>query len=320
MTPEDIQELYERRLSDKVAASVEQAIRRRYAWIGAVALVATWAGGAALIRTMIQGVVDEEVKLEVAAHIKDYENIKSYIIQTDVTAKSEFIELEKGLDALKLRRKEMEDVLGETRNIADETRRKVDEITKSETILEQNINQSNLTVSQTNQRVQQQILDLNNATKSVAQLADNIQHIQANLVALANGKSINVVTNDMSSTQRIADSVRQSTSSISEPIVYFEFAGDQARSTAEQIAEKLRAGNVRIPGLERVSAKINEVRYYYDEDKGLAERVAENATRIARELGLGDTTIKPISFTSYSKVKPPVNTVELWMDLSQSSR
>jgi hypothetical protein len=318
MTPEEIEELYARRLSDKVTASVDAAMKRRYAWIGAIAVVASWVGGVAVVRSMVQSSVDEQVKGAVAAHIADYEQMRTSIVNADVTTSAGLVRLKSDLDELDKRRQDLADLLTKTQAFADKVQQDLGQASKKEADLEQNIAQSNLTISQNNQRVQEQIERLGKATDNIVGLATQLKQLQDSVAVLAKGSKVTVAATDTTAVQNIITSVKQSTSYLSGATVYLEYAGGpNARATALKIADQLKSPSINVPGVENVSARVNEVRFYYDEDAPLAGQVADSATKAKAGLGLGGPPVQPKSYTTWPRAKPPKNTIELWIDLSQ---
>jgi hypothetical protein len=321
LKPEDIEDLYARRLSDKVEASVDAAIKRRYAWIGIIAIVVSWIGGWAVVRSMVQSSVDAEVKSAVDAevrvavdrHVKDYEAMRSNIVKSEVDTSA-------GLEALEKRRSALEQLLAKTEELANRVQQEIGELTKREDGLEASINQSSLTINQNNQRVQQQIDQLAKATDNIVGLARQVTQLQDSVAALAKVNKVTVAA-DTTALGDIIASVQQYTKSVTftGATVYLQYAGGpSALSAAQQIADQLRSANLRVPGVEAVSPKVNEVRFYYKEDTDLARQVADDATKAKTALAIGGAPIKPISYINWPKVKPPMNTVELWMDLSQA--
>src|SRR5262249_51030351 len=141
--------------------------------------------------------------------------------------------------------------------------------------------------------------------------ATQVQQLRADVAQLAEGKKIEVSSTSISDVAGIADSVIQSTNALAQPTVYFEFAGEQGRGIAEQIAAKLKESGFRVPGTELVTHRVNEVRYYYDTDRELAQRLADNATAIRTALGVPGGSVTSRDLTGWSKAKPPKNTVEL---------
>ncbi len=99
--------------------------------------------------------------------------------------------------------------------------------------------------------------------------------------------------------------------------VYVQFA-TATRDAIERFSEALREFGHTIPGEERLDSALgkNEVRYFYDEDRPAAERLAANVMKTASSLGYrlsSDTQVHNLA--GYKGKKPPPGLLELWIDL-----
>jgi len=105
-------------------------------------------------------------------------------------------------------------------------------------------------------------------------------------------------------------------------LVYFQFSGgtlDDARA----VATDLQALGYLVPGQEqlRTASGLAEVRYYYDEDKERAAQLARETQMVVSKLQLAaGRRIKPVDMTSWPRQKPPIGTLELWLDLSSPTK
>jgi hypothetical protein len=99
-----------------------------------------------------------------------------------------------------------------------------------------------------------------------------------------------------------------------QPIVYLQFAGG---GRVQQFADDLRTHGYRIPRLQGSSEAwgLNEVRYYYPQDKDTAEKVASDVTQVLRQRGYNLPPTKVVDSTD-SAGHP--GTLELWLDLPAS--
>ena len=101
--------------------------------------------------------------------------------------------------------------------------------------------------------------------------------------------------------------------------VFFQFAGGR-REQAEALSAALTADGYIIPGEDREggAAGRHEVRFFHDDDKGTAQRLAEDMTRALRTLGYKapkppDVIIK--SLVTYQGKKPRLGVLELWLEI-----
>ncbi len=104
------------------------------------------------------------------------------------------------------------------------------------------------------------------------------------------------------------------------PTVYFQFS-TVPREKAKQVSLALQAKGYRIPGEERIDMKrgLDEVRYFYPQDKDAADKLAADVTETLRSLGY--TGLPPTvsqSYTSLPSKKNRPGIIELWIDLPAS--
>lgn len=101
------------------------------------------------------------------------------------------------------------------------------------------------------------------------------------------------------------------------PTVFFQFAGG-SREQAVALSDSLQQQGYTIPGedRERYASGKHEVRFFHDDDKAAAMRLAEDTTRALREKGYVDMPdVTAESFVAYSGKKPRVGVLELWLDI-----
>jgi len=61
LSESDREELYRRRVSEKIVEDIDRSVKRRYGWMAVVAVVATWVGGATLLSSIVQERVDNKI-------------------------------------------------------------------------------------------------------------------------------------------------------------------------------------------------------------------------------------------------------------------
>ncbi len=98
-----------------------------------------------------------------------------------------------------------------------------------------------------------------------------------------------------------------------------QFAGSK-REQIEELTAVLKEKGITIPGEERIgsAARKHEIRYFHDQDKKEATRIAELITSALRDLGYLASQLQPvtaISFTDYRSKKPRPGVIELWLEL-----
>jgi len=96
-------------------------------------------------------------------------------------------------------------------------------------------------------------------------------------------------------------------------LVYFQFTGGTPQR-AREIALALEGRGYLVPGQEqlRSAAGLAEVRYYFAEDRGRALALTQHVREVAGIRQQVSTT----DMTGWTRTKPPIGTLELWLDLS----
>ena len=92
--------------------------------------------------------------------------------------------------------------------------------------------------------------------------------------------------------------------------VFIQFAGDPSR--AKKLGDDIKKLGYQVPPAQLIATAKDkaEVRYFYDSDKEIAEKLAKQLTS-----QLPKTTIKPESLVNFKFTKPPQGTLEAWIDL-----
>jgi hypothetical protein len=107
--------------------------------------------------------------------------------------------------------------------------------------------------------------------------------------------------------------------SASLPTVYFQYTDATKLPSAQALSQKLQAIGYKLPGEQRVEAAQNkrEVRYFYQQDKDDAEKLAQETTKALPDLGLPDKPAVTIrSMLDYTGKKNAPGVLELWLDLT----
>jgi hypothetical protein len=104
-------------------------------------------------------------------------------------------------------------------------------------------------------------------------------------------------------------------------VIYFQFTGAPA-DKASALADALQARGYTVPGQEelRTASGLSQVRYYYPTDRSRAEQLMQDAQAALDKLGLASGRRVTIAdMTSWPNKKPPMGTLELWIDLSPAA-
>jgi hypothetical protein len=102
-----------------------------------------------------------------------------------------------------------------------------------------------------------------------------------------------------------------------QPIVYVQYAGTNA-SAAQSLAAQLKARGFRVPGVETtdLAKGLNEIRYYYSQDKPAAEKMANALNSVLKDMQIAGLPIKITDLTSQKGSRNFPGVLELWIDLS----
>lgn len=105
----------------------------------------------------------------------------------------------------------------------------------------------------------------------------------------------------------------------SQTIVYFQYSG-MTPDTAEKIKLALSDKRFRVPGAENTTMPASglfEVRYYWVGDGPEANRLANEAVTVLQSQAIKVSTIEVRDYTKWSKIKPKMGIIELWVGLPQ---
>jgi len=105
-----------------------------------------------------------------------------------------------------------------------------------------------------------------------------------------------------------------------QPIVYVEYAAADAAS-AQTLAQKLKSQGFRVPGVEasELAKGIDEIHFYFAEDKAAAERLSTTVGAALKELQWsGVQAPKVVDLTSQKGPRNFPGVLELWIDLSSA--
>ncbi|MBI3435690.1 MAG: hypothetical protein HY056_11540 [Proteobacteria bacterium] len=106
-----------------------------------------------------------------------------------------------------------------------------------------------------------------------------------------------------------------------QPVVYFQYASAPAAS-AQQFSQTLQQRGYRIPGVEAtdLAKSLNEVRFYYPDDKEAAAKLARDTSAALRERYPTMAATKDIDLTAKRGARNFPGVIELWLDLPASAQ
>jgi len=301
---EDMEELYTRRMTDRVVDLAEQTIRRRYLWInvtgGLAFAVVTWLGGSALISDFVKARVDDAVSIQ-SHEIRDTEN---KTLQTSAQTQTRLEQINEALQAANDTEKKLRQQLSELKDEEDSFKESFGQIVNATVILRKNSDDIAL--------LKTSVADLARLSGTVDQLRSLIDDIAKQTPALSSKPQAPAAA---SQTEHITENLVATNKKLDEATVFVQFSGAVSRQQIDAIRTTLQDNlPISVPSAERVASKVQEVRYFYDSDKDLSDQVAAAAQSALIKEGFSEKiVVKSTSYVDYPKNKPPPRTVELWL-------
>jgi myosin heavy subunit len=305
-------ELIERQIAEKVTERVRSALFRLYATVGA-AVVAVLGFVSWDIVSDIKAEIKAEIKSEITDSIADEIASKRAEIGERVTETRYMAK--RASDVIQRVEKQLDDFQPQADNL-DETIERV----KSLNITAQDL------IASYSREVQPLISNVDSISIQLRILAEQVS--QLNTIAAA-GKLVSKEETPQTSEQRATaiktvisdtkDAEQRLDEARSKATVFFQFAGGR-REQAEALSASLKAKGFIVPGEDREggAAGKHEVRYFHNQDKEAAERLANDTTAALRTLGYPERdalTVVAESFVSYTGKKPRPGVVELWLEI-----
>ncbi len=301
-------ELIERQIAEKVTERVRSALFRLYATAGVAVITVL-----GFVSWDIVSEIKAEIKSDITNSIADEVASKRMEIAEQVTETRYMAK--RANQVIQRLEKQLDDFQPQADNL-DETIEKV----KSLNITAQDL------IAAYSQEVQPLISSVKSLSSQLRVLAEQVS--QLNTIATA-GQLNSQVETPQTLKQRSAtintvilstkNAEQRLTKARSKTTVFFQFAGGR-REQAKALSAELKAKGFIVPGEEREgkAAGKHEVRYFHDEDKEAAERLANNTSVALRSLGYPERdglTIVAKSFISYRKKKPRPGVLELWLEI-----
>jgi archaellum component FlaC len=301
---EDLEEFYTWRMTDQVVERAEQIIRQRYLWIsvtGGIAFaVVTWLGGAAIISELVKARVDDAVIKQSQAIHDAGDKVSSFSGETKARLAQVDARLQDTQDTEKKLAQQLNDLKGE----ADSFKDSLGQIVSATNTLSKN--SADIALLKTS------VADLAKLSSAVAQLQSLLDDVAKQSPTLASKLPPAAA---QSQAVQITENLVATNKKLAEATVFVQFSGAVSRAQIDAIRSVLQRNlEISVPPAERVASKVREVRYFYDGDKDLSDKVAAAAQSALSEGGFGDNIIvKSTPLLNYPKAKPPPGTVELWL-------
>lgn len=307
LSKEDLEELYTRRLTERVVELAEQAIKRRYLWInvagGLAFMLVSWLGGAALLTNFVKASVDEQVK-EQSAHLRALELETT---ASSATLKTKLAQIQETLDGMRETGKALGQKLQDTKDQASATEQQLTQIVGATNAVRKNSDDIAVLRRSVDQVVQ--------LSEVVAQLEKAIARQASAAAATGTAAAAPVPAIAQAQATQITQSLSDTSKQLAQSTVFIQFSGAVTRAQIDAIRTALgHVLPITVPPAERVASRAREVRYFYDQDKLMAESVASATQRVLMDINFGPAlTVASKSYVDYSKTKPSPGTIELWL-------
>ncbi len=315
-------ELLERRIGERVTEKARGQIFKYYAVVGTTVMgVLGLVGVNAVewVKATANAKVDEQVR----------------VLTRDVTAKSQELakqqaEMERRVERLEALRetagKSLDRVDQTLTSVAPQVRRleklieQINDATKDIEEIETRLRQAR----STDQAVEQSRADIAKVSNELKALAAQVSSLSdaaqksGGTPSPASGQTFAAITEAtkrvIASSEAITRDVESAVRSEDRKVVYVQFAGSFTREKIDELRSAMAGSGFAVPPAERIGTAISrfEVRYFYDEDKAEAERLAKLATELARTRIPGETRAAAVVPLTNFKSLPKRGTLELW--------
>lgn len=314
-------ELLERRIAERVTEKARGQIFKYYAVVGTTVMgVLGLVGLNAIewVKSTATAKVDEQVK----------------VLTRDVTEKSRELgkqqtEMERRVERLEALRetagKSLDRVDQTLTKFAPQARRlekvmeDIAEATKNIEEIETRLREArgtDLVIEQSRTDVARVSNELKALADQVNRLIDIVQKSPGTPASSA-GPSLAALTEAtrriMTGSETISREIESGTRTAERKLVYVQFAGF-TREQVDGLRKAMADSGYAVPPAERIGTAVSlfEVRYFFNEDKTEAERVAKLATEAARARVPGETREAAVVALTNYKTLPRRGTLELW--------
>lgn len=302
---EEREELLSRQIADNVTASVEATLRRRYSWIGLVTAFVLGGLGYGLINAVVKDAAKSVIRSELVMDLA-----QEQIDEVDALTRQKLQEVDDLAKKSRDRLHVLEANITETQDRVEKRTGAIDELLAARKQDLQNLGSTADQITQLSARVK----DLNEQVKALAQSRSPGDGGTATFGS--SEKIVGDLTRQTVEIEALAQQFKnvQQRIETSRTTVFVQAAGF-SREQIDAVTNSLSQAGYAIPGVELVKggSPVQEVRYFYADDRTAAEQVAEATTEALRIIKLPDPVVQPTDMSSWSKIKPRQGTVELWL-------
>lgn len=321
--PEDVLELLERRISDKVQERVQRRLNTLYAAIAAGGLIVGGVSLYSLAQQATQSIMHNEVR------------------PAAQKAQEKLSEVEKILIRAELQVEEADKVLQRTNAMAVAAEEKADHaLARTEQTVDrmkQDLDSLSATTGGLQARTNDQLKTLRDAFADLATLSDlnadvnaltqQVRTLDGGLQALAQNVSgmspldkeeldeVSSSLDPIAHSLQIRDQQLQRNGRLT---VFFQFA-DMSEPLARKVSSQLRRKRYVVPGeaRETMDRGLREVRYFAEEDEAKAEQLAADTAAALEAIGHRGMAVEVRPVVTWQGRKPRSHTLELWLSLPE---
>lgn len=305
---DDKLELIERQLAEKVTERVRKALFKLYATAG-VAVIS------------VIGFVSWDIATDIKTEIKD--DIMT-AINREIEAKR--VEITERVTETRIIAKRANEVIQRVERQLDEFEPQAADLDETiQKVKTLNVTSQDLIAAYTRE-LQPLVANVESLSQRLVELAQQVD--QLNLLAttktLGGGAETQLTPEQRSAVIQsvISDSKQADQRFVqarSKTTVFFQFTGGR-REQAEDVSAVLKAEDYIVPGVDRegTAKGKHEVRYFHDDDRETARRLAEDTTRALRNLGYTADVVPDVvvrSLITYQGKLPRRGVLELWLDI-----
>lgn len=308
-------ELIERRLSEKVTARVETALKWRYGLLAAAfgsALIVAGLVWSKIIDSAMDGVV-QGARTSIEEEIRKLtKNANESSGRVDLTLALAEKLAEQGSAVVKAAKQKLVEVEPaiEAINDLEDRQKDLDARTKD------------LVVTVGSKPIPLLVDDLRTKLATLGEQVDRLGQILAQLpgadqLKAKDGATTAQVQSDAANLVRTADDQRRVSADAQKmPTVFIQFAG-ASREQAQELGAALRAAGYNVPPEDRESAaaRRHEVRFFNPQDAAAADTLVKTANKALADLGYRSLTVQKEDVTDFRGQKPQPGVVELWIEL-----
>ncbi len=295
LTEAEREELSQRREAEAVTRAVEEALRRRYTWMGIIVAIVTFVGSTAIIKAVTS---DLQVQIGI------------------------------GQETLKRIGKQADDA----DNLAEKAQQKLRSIDQ---IVEERLRRLDVQIQEKTQDLnelfearQQSVENLDSTIARLEELSERMDDLTAIVQEIAAESEGSPTTEGLKAQAMAARGRIQEQSSLAEPILetaskvrlsrysiyvhYVELApADRDRSYS--LGKFLNEAGFVVPDVRSVTPKSRSIRYFHEEDRLGALELQKLSAEFLESIDLSEIELDVRDFTDYSGKMPRPGVIELWL-------